>query len=159
MFYADGVMLRVLLFTFLLAMGCDRVRAPELKAEGVGSPTITPSGAMLEATLAVFNPNSDALTANGIDSKVTIGGKPNVARAVVTESLVLPGGQHTKIKMPIQVAWTDRAALASLADTKQNQPFVVEGIVHYAGKASAVQTPFRVEGTMTAAELAQAAAR
>jgi LEA14-like dessication related protein len=149
-------MLRTLLIGSVLLFACEQVKAPEIKADGVGPPKITPQGASMEATLSVFNPNKSALTANGIESKVTIGGKPNVARAVVTEALVLPGEQRTTVKMPIQVEWTDHAAVAELAKAKQNAPYVVEGMVHYAGKSDTVQTPFRVEGTMTADELAKA---
>jgi LEA14-like dessication related protein len=137
-------------------LGCDELQSPQIVGEGVSTGKITTQGADVEATLSVYNPNRNTLTANGIDSKVTIGGKPNVARAVVAEALVMPGGQRVKIKMPMRVEWTDPAALSALAATKQPADYTVEGIVHFAGKGGALQTPFQIKGAMTATELAQA---
>ncbi len=141
----------------LTLAGCERVRAPEIKPEQVTTAKITTQGADVETTLAVYNPNKSTLTANGVDTKVTLGGKPNVARAVVTDILTMPGGKRVSVKMPIKVVWLDAAAIAALAETKQPAEYVVEGTVHFAGTDAAVVTPFKVTGTMSAAELAQAA--
>jgi hypothetical protein len=149
------------IFSLVLAGGlfaCEATAPPEIAGESVSTAKVSPEGAEIEVTLSVYNPNrSNTLSTNGIDSKVTIGGRANVARAVVVDPLVLPAGQRIKRKMPIRVEWLDRAALAALAEAKQPADYVVEGVVHFAGKSGVLQTPFTVKGQMTAAEIAQAA--
>src|SRR6185503_7078035 len=131
----------VLAFLTALGVGCERVQPPEIKPEQVTTAKITTQGADVETTLAIYNPNKGTLTANGVDTKVTIGGKPNVARAVVTDILTMPGGKRMSVKMPIKVVWLDAAAIGALADAKQPADYVVEGTVHFAGTDAAVVTP------------------
>ena len=141
----------------LTASGCQRLTPPQIQPESVTTSAISPQGADVEAMLDVYNPNSETLTASGIDTKVTIGGKPNVARAVVTEQLVLPGGERIKAKMPIHVEWTDPPAVAGLAEKKEPAPYVVEGTVHFVGKGARLETAFKLQGTMSPTELGEAA--
>jgi len=136
---------------------CQTTHPPEVTTETVTTTKITPAAAEIEATLDAYNPNKADLTANSIDSKVTIGGKPDIAKAVVTEPLVIPAGQRIKVKLPIRVEWTDAAAIKALAATGQPAPYNVTGAVHFAGKGAEIQTAFKITGTMTTGELAQAA--
>jgi len=69
----------------------------------------------------------------------------------------LPGEKRVSMKLPIRVLWTDAAAIGALAAAKQPADYVVEGNVHFAGTDASLVTPFKVTGTMSAAELAQAA--
>src|SRR5688572_12926165 len=96
----------VTVLALVFVASCEHVKAPEIQPEKVVTSKITPQGADVETTLAIYNPNKSTLTANGVDTKVTIGGRPNVARAVVTEILTMPGGQRISVKMPIRVQWT-----------------------------------------------------
>src|SRR5436190_24131497 len=95
--------LQCVLLLVVSLLGCERMVAPEIKPEQVTTAKITTQGADVETTLAVYNPNKGTLTANGLDTKVTIGGKPNVARAIVTDILTMPGGKRISIKIPIKV--------------------------------------------------------
>ena len=151
---------RRLPFVAFLGIGlsaCEMPQAPPVLPESVTTAKITTKGADLETTLDAFNPNKFALAASGIETRVTIGGRPNVAKAVVTDTLTLPPGEHLKVKLPIHVEWTDTASIAALAETKQPADYIVEGMVQFAGKGTTLQTQIKVTGTMTAAELAQAA--
>lgn len=151
---------RRLPFVALLVVGlsaCEMPKAPQVLPESVTTAKITTKGADLETTLNAFNPNKFALTASGIETRVTIGGRPNVAKAIVTDPLTLPPGEQLKVKLPIHVEWTDTASIAALAETKQPADYVVEGMVQFAGKGTTLQTQIKVTGTMTASELAQAA--
>jgi LEA14-like dessication related protein len=152
-----GVLLLGLGLALGLTLGCDNLKSPEIVGEGVKTVKMSPQGAQFDASLSVLNPNKDELRANGIDSKVTMGGRPNVARAVITDALVLPGGQRTKVTIPIHVEWLDRAAVSALAQTKQPAEYSVEGTVQFAGKSKVLSTPFVIKGSMTPTELAQAA--
>jgi LEA14-like dessication related protein len=140
--------------------GCERLQPPQIKAETVTIGKITPAGADLEAALSVFNPNKASLTASNIQSSITLGGKSDVAKAVITDVLTLPGNQTTKIKLPIHIDWTNAAAINDLAATKQPATYSVTGTVSFtAGKGAALSTPFQVSGIMSADELARAAGK
>jgi LEA14-like dessication related protein len=141
----------------LLTYGCEKVNPPQIAPDSVTTLTISPEFADVEVMLDAANPNKNALTATGIDSKVTIGGKPGVARAVVNEPLTIPGGQRIKLKMPLRVMWTDPAAIAALAATKQPADYLVEASVLFVTKGARVEIPFQIRGSMTASELARAA--
>ncbi len=141
----------------IAGIACDTLKAPEIVPSNVTTAKITTTGAELETTVNAYNPNANALTATGVETKVTIGGKPNVARAVVTDPMTLPPGQRITLKIPIHVEWTDPAAIAALAEAKKPADYVVEGMVQFIGNGKAIQTQLKVTGTMTSAELAQAA--
>jgi LEA14-like dessication related protein len=147
-------------FSFLAGVACEKpLQSPDVKPQGVLISKMSPAGADLEATITANNPNKVELSASGLQSKVTIGGKPDVAKALVTSSLVLPASQTITLKLPIKVEWTNAAAIAELADKKQPAPYTVEGTVEFSSRAGAVKTPFVINGVMTAEELAGAAGR
>lgn len=151
------VVRRLSLVALLGLAACDMPKAPQVLPESVTTAKITTKGADLETTLDAFNPNKFALSASGIETRVTIGGRPNVAKAIVSDTLTLPPGERLKVKLPIHVEWTDMASITALAETKQPADYIVEGMVQFAGKGTTLQTQIKVTGTMTAAELAQAA--
>jgi LEA14-like dessication related protein len=141
-----------------LAVACSEpTKPPQVKPESVTTIEVTPKGASVEVALDAFNPNKVELAASSVDTKITIGGKADIARAVLTTTLVLPPNEHIKVKLPIRIEWTDPVALAALAAAKQSTPYVVEGTVDFAGRNVSVKTPFQINGTMTEAQLAQAA--
>jgi LEA14-like dessication related protein len=141
-----------------LTTGCETTHPPEITAETVTTMKIGPEGADIDASLDTYNPNKSALTTTGFESKVTIGGKPDVARAVVSQALTLPAGQRVRLKLPIRVEWTDPAAIKALAEAKAPASYTVTGAVHFStGKGKDIQTPFKISGTMGADELGRAA--
>jgi len=142
----------------LALVGCSRAEAPKITPEAVKVVKISPAGAELEATLDAWNPNAETLTASSLTTNVSIGGKPDVARARAMKPLELPAKQRLRVTVPIEVEWVNQAALAELAATKQDAQYSVEGAVEMTAKSGKVSAPFRVEGRMTAAELAQATA-
>jgi LEA14-like dessication related protein len=143
----------------LLAACKEPLQSPQVAPEGVMISKMSPAGAEIEASINANNPNKVELSASGMQSKVTIGGKPDVAKALVTSALTLPASQRIKLKLPIKVEWTNPAAIAALADTKQPAPYTVEGTVEFSSREGTVKTPFVINGVMTAEELAGAAGR
>lgn len=138
-------------------MACDVLSPPEITAESVSTARITTQGAEVEAKLSVNNPNKSSLTTSDVESAITIGGKPGIARAVVDHPVVVPAAQRAAITLPIRIEWTNPAALAELASAKQAVPYLVTGSVHFAAaKGQRLLTPFQVSGVMTANELALA---
>ncbi len=142
-----------------LGTGCNEVQPPNVTPTTVTITKVTAEGAEIEASVEATNPNKVELTANTVASKVTIGGKPGVANAMVTSSLVLPALQKAPAKIPLRIAWVDKAALGALAEAKTTAPYEVEGTVDFvaAGGGKSVRTVFVVKGTMSAEDLARAA--
>jgi hypothetical protein len=140
----------------LAVVACSRAEAPKITPEAVKVVKISPAGAELEATLDAWNPNAETLIASSLTTNVSIGGKPDVARARATKPLELPAKQRLRVTVPIAVEWVNQAALAELAAAKQDAQYSVEGAVEMTAKSGKVSAPFRVEGRMTVAELAQA---
>ena len=139
-----------------LVLGCSKTEPPQISPEAVRVLRITPAGAELETSLDAWNPNDIDLSALSMDTTVTIGGKPDVARASVTKPLDLPAKQRLRVTVPITVEWADKEALAALAATNAEAPYQVEGSVEFEGKRGKVMAPFKVSGRMTADELKMA---
>jgi hypothetical protein len=148
-----------LLFALALgAFGCkEKLDPPKVVVESVVIGSMSPAGADIDTTLDVTNGNKVELSATGAETKVTIGGKPDVARASLTSPLVLPAGQRNKLRIPIKVEWTSAPAIAELAAKKEQALYTVDGFVEFSSRAGNVRAPFQINGTMTAAELAKAA--
>ena len=145
--------------TLLLALAlaaCSKSEPPTITPEAIQLLRISPAGAELEATLDAWNPNDEDLTASSLSTTVTLGGKPDVARAIVVKPLELPAKQRQRVVVPISVEWADKAALLALAEANQDAQYHVEGSVEFEGKRGVVKAPFRIEGRMTPAELKQA---
>ena len=148
---------RGITFAIALALAaCSKAEPPKITPEAVRVVKISPAGAELEATLDAWNPNGETLTASQLTTNVSIGGKPDVARAHATKPLELAANQRVRVTIPIAVEWVNQAALAELAASKQEAQYSVEGAVEMNTKSGKVSAPFRVEGRMTPAELAQA---
>lgn len=130
---------------------------PKMVPQRVEVVRIDPSGADIDATLDATNPNAVELTATGVETKITIGGRPGVANAGITHTVVLPASTRSTPKVSIRVDWTDKAALGALAAAHQVVPYVVDGTVEFAAKGVRVRAPFEVKGTMSPDELAKAA--
>jgi len=142
----------------LFLSGCsESLKAPTLKPEQVTTSRISTDGADFEAVLDGFNPNSKELTARSVTTKLNIGGRAEAAKVSIASSLVLPPKQNVKVKVPIKVEWTDKAAIAALAATKQPVTYLVEGTAEFSDGRTSINVPLQVSGPMTAAELAQAA--
>jgi len=142
----------------LAVLGCDRVQPPQITAETVTTGKISPQGADMDTTLAVMNPNKNSLTASNIQSSITLGGKSDIARAVITDTLLLPAGQKTKLKLPIHIEWTNQAAIKALADAKQPAKYAVTGTVSFSTpKGAKLETPFQITGFMSVDELQRTA--
>jgi len=140
----------------LALTACSKSEPPTITPEAISVLRISPSGAELEATLDAWNPNDEDLSASSLSTTVTIGGKPDVARASVIKPLELPAKQRLRVVVPISVEWADKDSLMALAGANQEAQYHVEGSVEFEGKRGSVKAPFRVEGRMTAAELRQA---
>jgi LEA14-like dessication related protein len=150
----------LLFFAVTSACGAcsPKIQTPTIVTELVVIGTISPKGADIQATLDVTNPNTDAVTATGVQSKITIGDKPNVATASMLDPLILPGRSHTKPKIAITITWTDAAAINALAATKQSADYVVEGSTDFTNATGkTAKTPFTIRGVMSADQLAKAA--
>lgn len=142
-----------------VSAGCTEIQPPNVTPTSVTITKVTAESAEIEASVEATNPNKVELTANTVASKVTIGGKPGVANAMVTSSLVLPALQKAPAKIPLRIVWVDKAALGALAEAKTTAPYEVEGTVDFvaAGGGKSVRTVFVVKGTMSAEDLGRAA--
>jgi hypothetical protein len=146
-------------FLLALAVGCSscsKAEAPKITPEAVRVLTISPAGAQLETTLDAYNPNDEDLSASSMTTTVSVGGKPEVARATVSTPLDLPAKQRLRVTVPITVEWVDTETLKAFAAANQEAPYSVDGSVEFQGKRGKVQAPFHVAGTMSPAELRQA---
>lgn len=142
----------------LLTLACtEPLKAPTLKPEVISTTRIAPSGAEIDVTVDADNPNAAALTTRSIETKVNIGGRPDIAQVQLGSPLTLAARAHTKVKLSIRVVWRDPAAIATLAATKQTATFVVDGTVELSDGKNSIHAPFQVNGGMSAADLAQAA--
>ncbi|MCU0693761.1 MAG: LEA type 2 family protein [Polyangiaceae bacterium] len=148
---------------FLLALGsmvvlagCSKPRPPTITPDTTTITSVSPAGLGVRATLDVTNPNDFSLSTQAVTATISVGDKVKLGPVTKPHGVSLPANQTTKVEVDLAATWNQAAELAQLAVGELTIPFVVEGKVALGGKSLNVQLPFRIEGTVSRAQLLSA---
>jgi LEA14-like dessication related protein len=150
------VLVALLAFGALACFGCSTPEAPKLTPEKGRITSVTATGMSLEVSLDAYNPNSFALSARSMKGKVILDGKHHIGDVVAPTAIKLPAKKHTKMTVPLSLQYKDISALITLAASRRDVPYRVEGTVELGGDKLNVDAPFAIEGVVTHAELVKA---
>ncbi len=141
------------------SLACSKPEPPTLVPVSAAVTQLTPEGIDLSVSLAVTNPNSVDLTAQGITAKVVL--SPNVDLGTVTspQTIALAASKTTPVTVPLAVKWTSLAAIAGLAQASGDVPYAIDGTVTIGGERLNVALPFHLTGAVTHAQLVSATVR
>jgi LEA14-like dessication related protein len=139
-------------------VACSKPDAPTLTPERVEVLGVTPQGLSLQITLKADNPNGFALSARSVKARVVLDGSVDLGEVVVPAKVKLPKRASTSIVVPLQVKWTNLAALGLLAASKPVIPFTMTGTANVGGEGLNLDLPFTLAGSLTREQLLQATA-
>ncbi|MCL2723423.1 MAG: LEA type 2 family protein [Polyangiaceae bacterium] len=139
--------------------GCAKPEPPELTVKQVKVSRIDLGGIEITVDVETFNPNSIELSARRVTGQVLVDGRYDLGTVTVEKPVVLPAHGKTNIETPLSLSWQSVTTLASIAVSNRPVPYTVKGTVNVGGDRLNIDMPFTTQGTFTAQELAQAAAR
>ncbi len=145
-----------LLFAAALALaGCSRPEPPEITQVSGKVTSIDPSGIGVQATIEARNPNDFDLEIKSFTAKLTLDNNVDLGNISGPNPVKLPKKKKTKFNVPISIKWRDAAALAPIAASGRDVPYVVDGTVELREPVE-MSVPFKVTGTVTHAQIMQA---
>jgi LEA14-like dessication related protein len=151
---------RSLLFAAALALGaCSKPEPPTITPISGRITSISPSGMSVEAKLEGYNPNSFDITVKSFTAKVTLDDKYDIGTVTERKAIELPSKKKKQFDVPISLKWHDVAALAPLALSNRDVPYVAEGSVKVKAESIELEVPFKVNGIVTHAQISQAVGR
>ena len=151
------VSIAVLVLVLLAAFGCKKPDPPTLTPKQATVTGLTLAGVDLQLDVDALNPNSFDLQAQRVTARVVVDGKYDVGTVTVNSGLTLPAGKSVTISVPVSVKWTDLTQMVTLAAANRPIPYTVEGTATIGGSTLNVDLPFHLDGTLTQAQLTQAA--
>lgn len=144
-------------FIALLGSACSKPEPPTLVPKEAKVTAVGPTGLSLLLRMEATNPNRVTLSAQSVTGKATLDGKWDVGTVTISKPIALPPNVPTMIDVPLTLPWTDLNALGALATAPGPVPYVVEGTVAVGGERLNVNLPFRLSGTITREQIANAA--
>jgi LEA14-like dessication related protein len=143
----------------LLAIGCSKPKPPTVTPRSARVTNVSLQGVDIAADLIVYNPNDIDLSVKKVTAKVTLDKKYDVGEFTESKPVLLPAKKKTIVKMPVQVRWADVMGLADLATSNRDIEYLIDGDAEVGGDVLRVNVPFTITGTVTHAELMQAAGK
>ncbi len=148
----------VLASVCLATSACKAPNPPVLTPQQAALTGVTNLGIDLKLRVDAFNPNNVDLTAQGVTAKVVAEGKYDMGTVTLSQAVTLPKNAHTPLDWPISAKWKDVTALAVLALSNKPVSYTVEGTAAVGTEKVHFDVPFKMQGTITHEQLAQAAA-
>ena len=141
----------------LAIAGCQKPEPPRLTPKEARVVALSPQGLDVLVKVEALNPNRMTLSAQAVTGKAKIDGKYELASVTITRPITLPPSTPTMIDVPMTLAWVDPRAVASLAATAKEVPYVFEGTVRVGGERLNVDLPFSMTGTISREQILAAA--
>jgi LEA14-like dessication related protein len=142
-----------------LISGCSKPAPPTVTPLAATVTRIDAQGVEFHVELAVANPNSVALAATDISSRIALNKTQELGTVRLPKAVTLPAGQTTRIEAPVSVSWTNLGSIAQLAAGGNAVPYSVDGTLDLGGALMHVGVPFHIEGSISRDEMIGAALR
>lgn len=136
--------------------GCSGPEPPKLTPQRAAIRAVSTSGLDLAVQIDAYNPNAFALTTRSVQAKLTLDGRLPLGPVSLPHGVDLAPKKTTRLDVPLSLRWTDLAGVAALAASGRDVPFAVEGTMEIGGKSLRVSLPFKMNGTLTNADLVKA---
>jgi LEA14-like dessication related protein len=147
------------LAAFTVFAGCSKPKPPTITPRSARVTNVSLQGVDIDADLIVYNPNDIDLAVKGVTATVTLDHKYDVGTFEEKKPVTLPAKKKTIVKMPIKVRWADVMGLADLAMSNKDIDYLVDGSAEVGGDVLRVNLPFSITGTVTHAQIMQAAGK
>jgi LEA14-like dessication related protein len=145
-----------------LALGvssCSKPKAPQLIPKEVAVTSVDLTGFDMRVKMDAFNPNSYTIAVRSMVAHVIVDGTQDLGTVTASQPISLPPNVHTLIDVPMNVKWKGVGGFASLAQAKKPVPYTVDGTATVGGESLNIDVPFKLQGTITPAQIQQAAVK
>jgi LEA14-like dessication related protein len=139
------------------ATACEKPALPTFVPVKAVVNAVTPAGVDLTATLTATNPNRIEIPLREVTGHLVLHKTTDLGTITIPFPKTLPAGQTTTMDLPLMVPWKDLLALGQLAGLATDIPYTVDGTVNLGGDLINVEVPYHLEGTVTQAQLLDAA--
>lgn len=135
------------------APACSKPQPPQLTPKEAKITSIDVSGFDMRVKMDAFNPNGFDLSVRNVVAHVVVDGNQDLGTVTASQVINLPANAHTLIDVPMNVKWKGLGGLAQIAAAKRPVPYTVDGTANVGGERLNVDVPFKLQGTITSAEL------
>lgn len=136
--------------------GCSKPEPPTITPKKGTIQAVGPTGVTLRLEFDAYNPNGFDLNVQSVKAKVTFDGSIKLAEVTSPTAISLPSKATSPLTADVTVPFNSLPALMSLAASKTEVPYVIEGTVAVGGKSLNVNLPFTMKGKVTQQELVTA---
>jgi LEA14-like dessication related protein len=137
----------------LFLVSCKAPEPPTLEPERAEVKQVALTGVEVELTIEAKNPNSIPLQARKVKARVKVGDNVDLGEVSVDTKVKIPAEKSATIVAPLSLSWRDLGAVATLAATKSEVRFTVEGTAEIGTEDVNFDVPFKTEGTMSQQDL------
>jgi LEA14-like dessication related protein len=141
------VLLLLVVLTAVAAAGCLTFRRPEVNLRGVQLGSLDGSGAALEATFDVHNPNGYQIGVQRLTYHFVLNGR-DVSGGSAEQETILEPKATTVVTLPIKLDWSNlkSAGLEFLFSGFRALDYAVEGEVVFSTPVGVFQRPYHHAG-------------
>ena len=140
----------------LAAAGCSKPEPPTLTPKKGTIRAVGPAGVTLRLEFDAYNPNGFALSVQSVKAKATFDDSIRLQEVTSPTAISLPAKATSPLTADVTVPFDSLPALMTLATSKTEVPYVIEGTVAVGGKDLNVNLPFTLKGKVTRQELVTA---
>ncbi|MEZ4371903.1 MAG: LEA type 2 family protein [Polyangiaceae bacterium] len=149
-----GVMLA--LGASFASAGCSKPQPPTITPKKGTIQSVGPTGVTLRLEFDAYNPNGFDLNVQSVKAKVTFDSSIKLSEVTSPTAISLPSKATSPLTADVTIPFNSLPALMSLAASKTEVPYVIEGTVTVGGKSLNVNLPFTMKGVVTQQQLVTA---
>ena len=142
----------------VLFCACSKPEPPRITPYSARVSSVSPTGLGLSLELDVENRNPFPLVVREVTGKMKIGGA-EVGSADSKPDGNIPARGTARVPANLSLRWTNLAALAPLAASKQPVPYAFDGVAKVGGEKLNVDVPFTAKGELSQEQVVQAGLR
>jgi len=143
-----------------LALGalvaCSKPQPPQLTPQQAQVTSVDMTGFDMIVKMDAFNPNAFELSVQSVAAHVLVDGNQDLGTVTTSKPIALAANAHTAVDVPMSVKWKNAAGFATIAAARRPVPYTIDGTATVGGSRLNVDVPFKLQGTITAAQLQQA---
>jgi LEA14-like dessication related protein len=136
--------------------GCTTPQPPQLTPQSAAITSVDIAGFDMRVKMDAFNPNGVELSIQSVTAHVIVDGNQDLGTVTASQAFTLPANAHTALDVPMSVKWKSVGNLATIAAARRDVPYTLDGTAKVGGERLNIDLPFKLTGTLTAAQLQQA---
>ncbi len=136
--------------------GCSKPEPPTITPKKGTIQSVGPTGVTLRLEFDAYNPNGFDLNVQSVKAKITFDGSIKLSEVTSPTAISLPSKATSPLSADVTIPFNSLPALMSLAASKTEVPYVIEGTVAVGGKSLNVNLPFTMQGKVTQQQLVTA---